>query len=1389
MKKKLLTLSAACLLALGLSAQSLPVRQLGKLQKLPEMQLKKTTPSRQKVSVVKGLHPQVATNGNFRSAKALQRIANAEMSLFQGRRLYGAMVNSDLWANMGITEVPYGIHSFVMGSDTEPTSHFADMTYNFMSGAWGRDRHYGIVPMSILGTINGARYITINTRDWKEAKNVVWGTEYGTYSLVASAMAYDPTSDEFYAFQYKEDLTGLNWVRLNQQTDRMELVASYRGNTAVMTLAAAPDGQMYYIDAAGDLYTVNKQNGLGTLIGNTGVEPSAYNQSMIYDGKTGTFLWAAQSSEGSVLYSVNPATAETKRVMRFLHNEQFVSLYTTDTEAPADAPAAVGRPQLKVDASGSLSGNITFTVPSRTYGGDALSGNVNLNVWLDGEKLKGESAVAGSSVSVPVTTTEGNHYIAITTDNEAGFSPLRYIYQYVGYDTPLAVGDVAFVQENDQNTVTWKAPAGGVNDGHIDAEALTYDIVRMPDSVTVATGLKALTFAEPTPTAMHLYSYRVIANNNGHRSQYTESNRVLCGKSFSVPYKQLFSDPTTLSEYYTVVDNDGDGNSWRQGYSTEVRLDFMHQNDADDWLISPPIQMETGMKYRFAMNMKIFTKNYPEDFEVLIGTDPKDLSTFTLLKREENFTEIASEFADYVTDFLIDETRDYHIALRYCTKKSGNGSLMMINSFAVTAIGNSAAPAQPDNFLITPDKDDQLKATVSMTAPVKNLMGDALNAISSIDLYRDGSKTPIHTFVSPAPGSQLSFVDETVPSVGLHSYSAVARNDAGTGEPIETTQFISVYKSPYQEDFEDRCYAELWTMEANYTDDNNGWYGWHWTENTNTHGRFMNLYYFLASDTPTDIWLFTPRMALEKDAVYTVNYDAVMNYSYYPDITYELYQGTGAASEKMNKLIANLPPTDYTMSRQEFLVVNSEAGSYHLGIKAHGAKKSDYFSADLDNFSLIYRTSALAPYEMSDFKAVADPSAALKATLSLKAPTVNYHGQLLDAEKPLTIKIYRGQNATMVAQTLSVKPGEVITWTDHQALHGLNYYTVSCENEYGRGEVISDTLFVGRDVPATVENFAVHSSADNKDAVITWDVPVEGANGGVVLEEELSYNVYEYNPQNGDLKLLASNVKTTSYTVERPQQTDQQMGYYAVSARNSEGEGLAVAGSIVLGSVYSLPFKESFADGRINTQLWQAIPMIEGATSCGLDSPSGGYNGCMGAQDEDGACVYFYNGSQYEVQAGALLIFPKVRLSANQGNELHFWAYHFKENYSSPAFIQVAVSADDAPFENLNAGMIQVGEATEQGWKEHVINLDAYKGSNFVSVALLGITSGYQDVIYADNFSIVNEHETGIKTIEDREATSDEACYDLQGRNVNLQSYRGVIVAKNKKYKGCGSRK
>jgi len=1341
------------------------------------------------VSINSNVTREFAVGAEARPAKARHKIAEADPTLFEGRTVYGALVSSNAWSGVSITEVPYGVYSFEIGDNPSPQVHISDMSYGFKAAAWGRDRLYGIVPLNVMGFINGSRNIMIDTKNWKETSNVMHDTGEGTYSLMACSIAYDITNDTFYAFRYKEDLSGLDWVKVNTETSQFEPVAAYRGKTVVLTLAGTPDGTMYYIDQLGDLYTINKDSGRTSLVGATGVTPTAYDQCMVYDNRSGSFIWAALSDEGSVLYSVDPTTAVTKRVMKFKNSEQFVALFITDSDALPGAPAAVGRPQLKYSANGALEGNVTFTVPSKTFGGSALSGNVNLNVFLDGENLKGEDVAAGTPMTIPVTLEEGNHYVCITVDNETGFSPMRYIYQYAGYDTPVTPGNAKMEFKDNQNLVSWDVPEGGVNKGYVDFDNLTYDVVRMPDNVKVAKGLKATSFSEPTPEALQAYYYQITACNNNHFSIPAETNRVLCGDAFPVPYSQNFEEQATFDDFFKVVDNDGSGTTWRYGYGGEVRMDYIKNNDtpfdADDWLILPKVFLQYGVKYRFHMNMKTFTPAYPEDFEILIGTDTDDIASFKSLKKEVEFTDIANEFGDYTLDFLPEASGDYNVAVRYCSRHDENSSLMMIKNVGIDKVGNAGAPAQVADMTITPDANDELKAAISFKSPQLNLIGEQLSAISDIKVYRNDDTAPVHVFETVTPGQELSWTDENVPNVGIHTYTVIASNEAGEGEFRTEEQFIGIYTAPYRTDFADKKYSQtLWSSEDNIEDNDNGWNGWLWTEDANK-ARYFSLFYYLTEAKDTEIWLFSPKFKFEDNTVYTVGYKGYFpGENVYPDMEWQIAYGEDASGDEMTA-IEGIDQNGVLSNDFETVLVNRAGGRYNIGFGVTGGAKSDMFSAKLENFTFTRRASAFAPCRMTDYKIEADQTGELKAAIEFKTPTTNYYDEKLDADENLTVKIYQGKDATIPSYTTTAKPGEKVQWVDEKAIHGFNYYRITCENSFGPGEVLRDTLYVGRDKPAVIENLAFRGVADNANVRLTWDKPAIGENGGLVLDTETKYNVYSYNPETNELTPIAENVAEKTYLVEQNCNDEQLMYYYAVTAVNTEGEGQALASGIVLGKPYDLPFEESFANAALSTQLWQSIPMVQGATSAGVDNPEGGsYNGCQGPQDNDGGCVYFYNGSQYEAMIGALLVSPKVRVTEAGGNELSFWAYHYAEHsdYQGRGTLYVAVSADDA--ESVIIETIEVGGEKETGWTEHKVNLDQFKNADYLSFILMGVTPGYQDVIYVDNVRLSSSNAGVDGVVSDGMEGRNIQMFDINGLRLNsLNGTQGnaVIIRDGKK--------
>lgn len=482
--------------------------------------------------------------------------------------------------------------------------------------------------------------------------------------------------------------------------------------------------------------------------------------------------------------------------------------------------------------------------------------------------------------------------------------------------------------------------------------------------------------------------------------------------------------------------------------------------------------------------------------------------------------------------------------------------------------------------------------------------------------------------------------------------------------------------------------------------------------------------------------------------------------------------GTSTDPESQTSFVGDLPKnTSYQMKPVSYNVVTKDAGKYSFGINSTGEKQYDYINTEVDDVQLTYLKSAFSPYAFTDYTSKAAEDGSLNMEMSFKAPAVDYHGDAL--KENLKIEVFRGQSPTPVKTFTDVVPGAAMTWTDTEPLHGQNTYMLVASNTYGRSEVLLDTIFVGRDTPVAVENLSIKGSADNMNAILTWDTPSVGVNGGVVVDDEVLYNVYSYNPDDKVYSLIAENVKGNTYTVDRSDLNEQKLLYYAVAPLTNEGTGAATTSSVVLGPLYTLPYKESFANSELETSPWQLISTFVSGFSWGVTNPDGIYNNAA-AQDEDGGCAYMYNGSMYEQYAGAGFVSPKVALDG-QDNILSFWVYNIATAYpNNLPTIHVYLRGDDG--EQIEAASYTVGGDTEDGWKKYEVPLTAVKDCNYLSFEFYAYTGGGQDVIYLDNIRIDKDPASGISGVtESSKTVKSVKWYSLDGREMSKPG-RGVSI-------------
>ncbi len=343
-------------------------------------------------------------------------------------------------------------------------------------------------------------------------------------------------------------------------------------------IAASPNGRLYGVSREGFFYNINKSTGKLTLLGDLYLSDiSANPASMTFDPRTEKLYWCYVSTTGrSYLYeidytNVNNITAT--RVMQIPDNAILVNMYIAAPEAEDEAPAAVTDLTASFEGE-SLSGTVSFTLPTTSYDGTPLSGALDYTVYANDVPVAIGSDAAGTSVTADVTlSSSGDVTFRAVASNSGGEGAPAEISLYVGLDTPLAVTNARFVYDNTTSKVSlsWDAPTTGLHGKTLDQSNLTYKIVRRPSTATVATAHTSTDFSEDftNPGALKAFWYEITVSNGSLAGESAATNKVVIGPSVPLPYTEMFYTSNGF-DICTVVDANADGATWEHYvYSSE----------------------------------------------------------------------------------------------------------------------------------------------------------------------------------------------------------------------------------------------------------------------------------------------------------------------------------------------------------------------------------------------------------------------------------------------------------------------------------------------------------------------------------------------------------------------------------------------------------------------------------------------------------------------------------------------------------------------------------------------------------------------------------------------------------------------------------------------------
>lgn len=213
----------------------------------------------------------------------------------------------------------------------------------------------------------------------------------------------------------------------------------------------------------------------------------------------------------------------------------------------AGVPGPVTDLTIVPGAEGTSTATISFVAPTVTSTGTSLAGLTAIDIYRDTEEPLHtfEMPEVGATLSwTDETPKAGHNTYRIVAKNEAGSSIETSQEAFVGFDIPTAVGNLQIEEQESGLLLSWTAPTNGANGGFIQADHLTYKIIRNPDAITLAEHLTETQYIDNSITTQNLYSYTLIPVVPQGDGAPATLDSLLLGAPYSAPFHESFATAT-----------------------------------------------------------------------------------------------------------------------------------------------------------------------------------------------------------------------------------------------------------------------------------------------------------------------------------------------------------------------------------------------------------------------------------------------------------------------------------------------------------------------------------------------------------------------------------------------------------------------------------------------------------------------------------------------------------------------------------------------------------------------------------------------------------------------------------------------------------------------------
>ena len=243
---------------------------------------------------------------------------------------------------------------------------------------------------------------------------------------------------------------------------------------------------------------------------------------------------------------------------------------------------------------------------------------------------------------------------------------------------------------------------------------------------------------------------------------------------------------------WTLIDNDGDRNTWRFSYGSVHAYTI---GDGDDYMVSPPIYFSADSIYTMshALTAASLAEWTTIRTRVKMGKTNTVVGLSTVIADRAIIPDRRTPRI-YTDTIVVAESGYYYVAFQ---DYSADGTIgYSIDNFGIQVLAKSGAPSSPSNFKITPADLGEQKATISFKAPETTFNGDVLSGTMKFDIYRNNGATPVYTVSGITPGQEVSWIDTTPVNYRMNSYRLATSNTFGAGWELTDSAYVGI-DTPY----------------------------------------------------------------------------------------------------------------------------------------------------------------------------------------------------------------------------------------------------------------------------------------------------------------------------------------------------------------------------------------------------------------------------------------------------------------------------------------------------------------------------------------------------------------------------------------------------------------